>query len=247
MLKKQIKSIQVEKTKQLVSISSSRAFYLSLNAKPNSILKLRAVRKAISLAINQQGMLTNIVQGLGQINTCFSPLLTQKCINLGNAYNVPQARELLSQIKIPTQLTLLTFKSNKTDHKEVLQALKNMLIRVGIHLLVTETDSKEVWAKSMDEYDLTFSTWQTSLMNSVNIYKSLFVDSPIAPYLKPLYAQQKNINRSDFFIKLLNKQYIIVLLSVDELWGADRKYAFNNIFSINSIPYWQELRLKNKL
>lgn len=241
-LKKQIKSIQMEKNKKLVTIRSSRALYLSLSAQHTSFLQEKLVRKIISLTINQKGMLTNIVQGFGEEK----PLLTARSINKGNEYNVQKAQKLLLQIKMPKQLTLLSFKNEKVDHSDVLQALKNMFKSIGINLLISQISSEEEWLETMDKYDLTLSAWQTSLRDPKNIYKSLFLNSPLTPYLEPLYTEQKILNRSDFFNKLLQEQRIIVLFSVDERWGVDKKYAFKNIFSINVIPYWQDLRLKNK-
>ncbi|WP_413698581.1 hypothetical protein ACLKMH_13135 [Psychromonas sp. KJ10-10] len=140
--------------------------------------------------------------------------------------------------------------SDENAHtKEVVLAIKNMLLKVGIRLLITEVETLAGWNKFQFEHDLLISNWHTSLLNTDNIYQNIFKDSPLSAYLtfrfeeegQPLSLQQK----IKLFDQYQSQDYVVPLFSQNEIWATDKKFDLTEVFSVNAIPYWHQLSIKD--
>ncbi|WP_169719633.1 ABC transporter substrate-binding protein [Psychromonas aquimarina] len=245
-----VTSVDISKSKLLVQAASSNALFFTINENKSPVLKRRTARNALHLAINQEGMLKHILHGMGSISTVFRPL--QNSIEpLPNpqlpAYDVKQSKSLLSKIDMPEQLTLLVMADNSGSIEQVVQALTNMMRRVGIKLNTTEVNSVDEWNKQLSSYDFSLSMWQTALMDRDNIYQNLFTDSYLSVYFRELFAgaglEDSLQSQAVFFDKTQQSHRIIPLFSKNKVWAADRKYNLKDIFSVNGIPYWQKLQI----
>ena len=217
--------------------------FLTINDKRPAILKHKIVRKAIDLAINKEGMLKHIINGMGSVGSVYTPLYQAE--RELPEYDVAKAKTILSKIKIPAELTLLILVDEIGNTPAVANAFMNMMSRVGIKLFITEVTSIEEWNKRLLDYDFTLSVWHSPLMNSYNIYHDLFVDSVLSRYLSVKFSGEKlddSINRQALFFEQMQQAHqVIPLLLQNKIWATDSKYNLPAIFSVNGIPYWHLL------
>ncbi|MFT6985290.1 MAG: peptide/nickel transport system substrate-binding protein [Psychromonas sp.] len=245
---KTIDTVHFAKSKSLVEVTSSNVVFFTINDKRSDVFKRSVARNAIHLAINQEGMVKHIINNMGSVRATFTPV-QQVELELPNpqlpTYDVPRAKYLLDKIEMPAYLTLLVLVDEVGNTPEVAKALVNMMKRVGIKLVVTEVTDVGVWNKQLFDYDFTLSVWQTSLMDSNNIYQDLFVDSELASYIGALFEQEKSLNsiedKVNLFGEMQEQHRIIPLFFQNKIWATDNKYNLATIFSINGIPYWHLL------
>jgi len=234
--------------KSLIEIPSAEVMFFTINDKKSPVLKDSRARKAIHLAINQQGMLKHIINDMGSVHSMFIPVPQAKPpLQNGPVYDAPQAKKLLSKLALPEHLTLLVLVDQMGNTPQVTSALVNMMNRVGIKLRIREVTDRKVWDKLFFDYDFTLSVWQSSLLVRDNIYNDLFTDSVLANFINTLFAQAQSVDSVDkpalFFEQLQKQQRLIPLLVQKQIWAADKKYNVADIFSANAIPYWQLLTL----
>jgi len=243
-----IDTVHFAKSKSLVEVIASNAIFLTINDKRSDVFKRSVARNAVHLAINQEGMVKHIINGMGTAKVRFSPLQEAE-IELPNpqlpTYDVPRAQYLLSKIAMPSYLTLLVLVDEIGNTPQVAKALVNMMKRVGIKVVVTEVADVRVWNKNLFDYDLTLSVWHSPLMESHNIYQDLFVDSELASYISALFAKEKPLNsikeKVQLFQLMQQDHSIIPLFAQNQIWATDNKYNLASIFSVNGIPYWHLL------
>lgn len=245
---KTIETVHFAQSKSLVEVTSSEVVFLTINDQRSDVFKRSVARNAVHLAINQEGMVKHIINGMGSVRATFTPL-QQLEMELPNpqlpAYDVERAKYLLSKIKMPAYLTLLVLVDEIGNTPQVARALVNMMKRVGIKLIVTEVTDVELWDKQLLDYDLTLSVWQSALMESTNIYQDLFVDSELDSYISGLFEKGKPLNTIEdkvvLFEEMQQQHRIIPLFSQNKIWATDNKYNLPSIFSINGIAYWHLL------
>ena len=238
-----INTVNQVTSKSLVEVSSSNVLFLTIDDKRSDILKHKIVRDAIDLAINKEGMLKHIINGMGSVGSVYTPL--NQAERELPAYDVAKAKVILNKINIPTELALLILVDEIGNTPQVANALMNMMRRVGIKLFITKVTSIEEWNKRLLDYDLTLSVWHSPLMNSYNIYHELFVDSVLSRYLSVKFSGEKlddSINKQAlFFEQMQHDHQVIPLLFQNKIWATDKKYNLPAIFSVNGIPYWHLL------
>lgn len=250
-----INELSVNTTKHLVQVPSSNAIFLTINDKLSPILKNKKAREAIHLAINQQGMLKYILKDNGQVQASvmglsgdkFSKQKTKEIL-VTPEYNLDKAKQLLKTVKLPQKMSLLVMLDEVGNTKKVADALTHMLDKVGIKVVIQEIDSEDVWNNTNLYYDLTVSSWQTSLMSRDNIYEDLFINSFVAGYLQDkfkLKGLDDNFqSQSKYFKSLQQNNWIFPLLYQDEIWAQNNKFNLQEIFSSNGIPYWSLFKVK---
>ena len=238
-----IDTVNLVASKSLVEVLSPNVLFFTINDKRSDILKHKIVRNAIDLAINKEGMLKHIFNGMGSVSSVYTPL--NQAESELPAYDVSKAKTILSKIQIPTELTLLILVDEIGNTPQVANAFMNMMSRVGIKLFITEVTSIDEWNKRLLDYDFTLSVWHSPLMNSHNIYHDLFVDSVLSPYFSAKFSEQKLYGpiskQAVFFEQMQQNHQIIPLLLQNKIWATDKKYNLAAIFSVNGIPYWQLL------
>ncbi len=245
---KTVETVRFEKSKSLVEVISSNVIFLTINDKKSDVFKRSVARNAVHLAINQEGMLKHIINGMGSVSSTFTPL-PQVQMELPNPqlpdYDVPRAKYLFSKIDMPEYLTLLVLVDEIGNTPEVAKALVNMMKRVGIKLIITEVTDVEEWHKQLFDYDFTLSVWQSPLMDRDNIYQDLFVDSALANYISVLFEKEKvadSIEKQAMLFEQIQQEHrIIPLFFQNQIWATDNKYNLATIFSVNGIPYWHLL------
>lgn len=242
-------------TKNLVKVPSSDVIFLAINDKLSPILKNKDVRKAIHLAINQQGMLKYILKDNGEVHPSVMALAENKSTNQDDKlvqimpkYDLDKAQLLLKKLKLPEQMSLLVMLDDLGNTREVAGALAKMLKRIGIKVVIQEIRSDEIWKNTNLYYDFTVSTWQTQLMSQDNIYENLFLHSSLTNYLQDKFSQQKISNnfysQSDYFKLLQKDDWVIPLFYQDKIWAQNNNFNLKEIFSGNGIPYWSLFRSK---
>jgi peptide/nickel transport system substrate-binding protein len=230
-------------SKRVVELPCANLFFLTINQQKSNILQQKAIREAINLAINKQGMLKHIIHGMGKIAAIYTPLRqTEASLPV---YDLAKAKSIFSKVKVPLELTLLVLSEQAEQMPEIVEALVNMMKRLGIKLLVTVVDDREVWSKNLFAYDFSLSVWHSTLMNSENIYHALFADSILSGYFSSIFQEQKLAGSVDkqavFFTRMQQRYQIIPLLFHNQIWAADNRYNLPAIFSMNGVPYWHLL------
>ncbi|MCG6200459.1 ABC transporter substrate-binding protein [Psychromonas antarctica] len=245
---KTLDTVRFLATKSLVEVNVSNVVFLTINDKRTLAFKRSVARNAVHLAINQEGMVKHILNGMGRVNSTFLPF-SQVKIELPNpqlpVYDVPRAKYLFSKITMPANLTLLVLVDEIGNTPQVAKALVYMMKRVGIKLIITEVTDIQDWKKQLLDYDFTLSVWQSSLLDRDNIYQDLFVDSVLSGYISELFNEGKiteSINaQALFFEKMLQEHRLIPLFFQNQIWATESKYNLATIFSVNGIPYWHLL------
>lgn len=266
-----INSVHLLDDKRVYQVRSTNALSLIINEASNPFFADDSVRNAIHLSLNQAGMLKHILNETGSIGNTFanatfdnenrtfeSTPLNETSIALNSTmnalrlkqpvYDTKLAKLLLNTLTTPKLLTLLVLSDENAHTNEVVLAIKNMLLKVGIRLLITEVETLAGWNKFQFEHDLLISNWHTSLLNTDNIYQNIFQDSPLSPYLSYRFEQQEQPLTLQQKIKLFDEyqtqDFVVPLFSQNEIWATDKKFDLTEVFSVNAIPYWHQLTIK---
>ncbi|MCP5077100.1 MAG: hypothetical protein GY951_03475 [Psychromonas sp.] len=239
---KNINSVQLLENKIIYQTATYNALFLVINERNNDLFKRKTARNAVHLAINQSGMLTHILHDTGSIDSSLK-IIPSKVDE--PTFNTKRAKYLLKKMDAPEQLSLLVMAESSPHSQEIIVALKNMFKRVGISLAITEVKTAERWKALQFEYDLTFSSWQSALMDRDNIYQDIFSNSLLSDYLDSLFKEQgKALSLQEKIV--LFKQYqisdrIIPLFFENQIWATDKQFNLKRQFSVNAIPYWHLL------
>lgn len=241
-----IDTIEQSANKVIFQTASFNALFLTINEQKSDVFERETARNAVHLAINQAGMLKHILNGTGSIDSCFE-VPTE--LPEEPTYDTNRSKYLLKKIGVPKQLSLLVMVDDIAHTGEVVVALNNMLKKVAIQLVVTEVETIAKWNELQFKHDLTLSAWQSSLMDSENIYQNIFANSLFSEYIQQLFKQQKKKLTMENKIKLFKKyQYtdrIIPLLSQNQIWATHTQFNLEGVFSVNAIPYWHLLTINH--
>lgn len=250
---KSINGISESDTKHLVKVPSTNAVFLTINDKLSPGLSDRNTRKAIHLAINQQGMLKHILNGTGRVNASFMSLAETRFMVKQDKpepapleFDLKAAKKLLKNSVLPKKMSLLVMSDETGNTGEVANTLMHMFNKIGIHLVITKVTSKEQWNKTYSSYDFTVSSWHTRLMSRDNVYEDLFMNSHLTIYLKDKFKQAdiKEKSHSKKFDALQEDDWIIPLFFQDKIWAKYESLNLEDIFSTNGIPYWSLLKVR---
>jgi len=252
-----LQDIFENKSKRLLQVSSPNAVFLTINDKLNPSLKNEKIRRALHLAIDQQGLLKHILKGAGEVNASIISLIENQfsnkktdALSASLAYDLDQSKAMLKTLTLPKQLSLLVIKDEQVDMEKVALTLVKMLKRIDINVVTQTIDSKEIWNKTNLYYDLTLSNWQTELLSRTNVYDELFINSFLSDYLRDKSEQESVSNQVDskfeYFELLQQKSWVIPLFSEHEIWAESGEFNLKDIFSSNGIPYWSRLKMVAK-
>jgi peptide/nickel transport system substrate-binding protein len=265
-----IDSVHLLDNKKIHQTASTNAMFLLMNEYSNGTFEDDSVRNAIHLAINQAGMLKHILNGTGTVGNTFANTtfehdnhlskqapLNQKSDEVKTPskvstlkeplYDTKLAKLLLNTLITPKRVSMLVLVDENAHTKEAVEAITNMLLKVGLQLWVTEVETLAGWNKYQFEHDLLLANWHTTLLNSDNIYQNIFKNSPLSAYLslrfnqeeQPLSLQQK----IKLFDQYQSQDFVVPLFSQNEVWATDQKFDLKDVFSVNAIPYWHQLTL----
>ena len=244
---KTIKSVVLLETKYLSQVNSPNALFLTINPLKSTIFQGGSARNAMHLLINQEGMLKYILNGMGSINTTFTPLISidpELVAPQLPEYDLKRAKYLLTKLDIPKELTLLVLADEVGNTSQVAKALMNMMKRAGLRLVIRQVSDPALFKDSFFDYDFTLSVWQSSLMNRDNIYQTLFENSQLTPYFNWLFDNEKALNKQAFLFEEAQQGHqIIPIFSQNKVWASDKKYNLTSVFSINGIAYWHLLTI----
>ena len=250
-----IKDVSENGMKRLLQVDSPNAVFLAINDKLTPALKNAKTRKALHLAIDQEGMLKHILNGAGHVNASIISLTEKQLPNqkmdvsvASPSYDLNKSKAMLKTLTLPKQLSLLVMLDEQIDMEKVALTIANMLKRIGIEVTIQKVTSKEVWNKTNLYYDLTLSTWQTTLLSRDNVYDDLFINSFLSDYLRDKSEQGAVTNsfnsKFEYFELLQQEDWIVPLFSQATIWAKSGNFNLKDIFSSNGIPYWS--LLKNK-
>ena len=241
-----LKTLNLSPSKSVVKVPSPDLLFLNINSEKSDVFKQPRVRKAINLAINKQGILTYLLNNNGYVSVTYSP--SNELQIKTPPYDVDQAKQLLSNVKMPLAVTLIVMSDPINNSKKITDALVNMMKILGINLVVTEVNNIEEWNKHIFDYDISLSQWNTTLMDTRNVYYDLIHDSLLSSYFNTLFSQEnigQNIDDQIRFFQEMQQSYRITpLLFQDKMWAADKRFNLYDIFSANGIPYWNLLQEK---
>ena len=252
-----IKDVSESGAKRLLLVDSPNAIFLAINDKLTPALKNKKIRKALHLAIDQEGMLKHILNGVGQVNSSVIELTENKLsrqqmdgsISLPS-YDLNKSKAMLKTLTLPKELSLLVMLNEQVDMEKIALTLANMVNRIGIKVTIQKVDSKEIWNKTNLYYDLTLSTWHTQLLNRDNVYDDLFINSYLSDYLRDKSEQGAITNDFDskfkYFELLQQEDWVVPLFSKKTIWAESGNFNLKDIFSSNGIPYWSLLKVENK-
>lgn len=144
------------------------SMFLGFNMKEGP-LATPEVRQAIAMAIDRQGIVDTLRQGMAQFgNSLVPPTVFGSVENLdGPEYDPEGAKALLAQagVTTPLKLTLNTFEGAETQ--QIAQAIQAQLSQIGIDLEVVVTDyGAFAEAIAQDDHGLWLSSWGTVTMDA---------------------------------------------------------------------------------
>jgi len=235
-------------------------YYILINQQPNShaALKDARVRRAISMAINREELVSNITKG-GQLPaTTLVPAMGNYQPPAGQGFNVAEARRLLSEAGYPNGQGLPTFEyvyntldSHRIIGEYIQQSLRNNL---GINITLTNME----WATYLDyrstgPFQLARAGWIADYLDPQNLLDLLLTGSGNndGQYSNPEYdallrqasrlpdgAERNNIMRQAEEIGVVRDQalipiYYYVSQSMIDLTKWDGWYA--NVLDVH--PY----------
>ena len=247
-----IASVDIIASKSLVEVNSDDVIMLTINDIKSPVFGNVEARNALRLAINQQGDIKKIASGMGTVEHTFMPVQKRHSILMSSQlsdYDLKKSRQIIKNLKVPRQLTLLAVKDQTGNQKQIINTLTNMMKKVGIQLVHTEVQTLEEWNKVQSDYDLSISIWQSRFRNSNNIYNDLFNDSYLSGFINSLAERNKIdsplVKQALFFDAVQWEYYVIPLFFQNNVWAADNKYNLADIFSVTGIPYWHKLNTTN--
>lgn len=228
--------------KKIYEINQKNGLFLILNEKKNKFFKRESVRTAMHLAINQTGILRQILHGSGTIASTLE--ITTETIKQP-VYDAKRSKYLIQQVEISKNLSLLVMEDGNMQTEEVTIALTNMFKRVGIKLEVTVVDTVTQWNKLQLESDFMLAAWHSPLINTNNLYQDIFENSYLTNYLQLLFKQYNKALTMQDKIRLF-QQYqmtdrIVPLFSKNNIWAAHKQFDLQNVFSVNGLAYWHLL------
>jgi len=249
-----------EHSKKLVKVPSYNAIILTINDKKSKVLHNENIRKALSLAINKEGMLKYIFNGSGRIDSSFIPMVDSKILanenhykqSIVSGYNLEKSKELMKEAKSPKTLSLLVMLDIEGNTEQAAVALTHMLKNLDIKIKTKMVSSISEWDAQNLDFDLTISTWHTRLIHPQNVYEDLFFNSLLTAYIQDKFqkssiATYDNFDQQfEFFKGLLQDSWVIPLLFQDEIWAERDIFNLEEIFSANGIPYWSLFKLNEK-
>jgi len=144
----------------LVQMGSSQLWFAALN-RNNEVMSDIRVRQAVQYAINQDDIITSVVEGMGEYYpTTVAPSCWGFSDNIqGYEYNPEKAKELLAEAGYADGVTVRLTTSGST-FGSVLEIVQAQLAEVGINLEVLTTDSTvDTEIRNSGEYDMTFARW----------------------------------------------------------------------------------------
>ena len=159
-------------------------YYILVNQQPNShaALKDARVRRAISMAINREELINNVIKGGQLVALTLSPPMTGYEPPVGNGFNVAEARRLLADAGYPNGQGLPTFEyvyntldSHRIIGEYIQQALRNNL---GININLVNME----WATYLDyrstgPFQLARAGWVADYMDPQNLLDLLITGS----------------------------------------------------------------------
>jgi peptide/nickel transport system substrate-binding protein len=233
----------------VVKTVATVSYILTLSAQKGRPLADFDTRKHLQLALNQRGMVKHILENRGTPGFYFSDMGNDCLVGvspLDIRYDSDAALRYFSKFKGSKKMSLLVLNNSLTSTKKTIRAVTNMLSRVGIELTIVVVESESEWNLKKDDFDLTLSLWQSNLMDHENLYKDLYHKS----HQHKLWNIELKTKRDESFVDqafkyfshLQANYYFLPLFSKRELWATDKKYNLEKIFSINGIPYWNELQ-----
>jgi peptide/nickel transport system substrate-binding protein len=244
-------NIRFSTSKSVVRIASPTAMLFTINDNKTPVFKQKKARDAINLAINKVGMLKHIANGTGRTASTFIPSSENSQANNKPylpSYNVDKSAYYLKQLQVPKQLSLLVMGGDFGHTQEVANELTKMMSSVGIQLTTMTVSTIDEWKKVQFDYDFTLSPWQSTLIDSDNIYHAIFVNSCLADFIEHLFVEAKAAGSTDSRAKVFElaqlDNKIIPLFFENQIWASDNKYNLDEVFSANGIPYWERLKRK---
>jgi peptide/nickel transport system substrate-binding protein len=175
-----IASIDIERVKrtpgiELVSLPGTRIVMLQLNQARRPELRDVRVRRAISLAINQQLIVDKILRGYGQAAEQLSAQPFMGHIEgLTPEYNLEQARDLMRQAGYEQgfSLTLMAPNNRYMSDEQIAQAVAAMLEKINIRVDF-KTLPKAQYFQLYDQRaaDIMMLGWQSDTLDSNNIFE----------------------------------------------------------------------------
>ncbi|WP_273377633.1 glutathione ABC transporter substrate-binding protein [Symbiobacterium thermophilum] len=144
------------------------SMFLGFNMKAGPLAQPE-VRQAIAMAIDPQGIVDTLRQGMAQFgNSLVPPTVFGSVPDLtGPEYDPEGARALLAQagVTTPLKLTLNTYEG--AENQQIAQAIQAQLSQIGIDLEVVITDyGAFTEAIAKDDHGLWLSSWGTVTMDA---------------------------------------------------------------------------------
>ena len=144
------------------------SMFLGFNMKAGPLAQPE-VRKAIAMAIDRQGIVDTLRQGMAQFgNALVPPTVFGSVPDLaGPEYDPEGAKALLAQagVTTPLKLTLNTYEGS--ENQQIAQAIQAQLSQIGIDLEVIVTDYGAFSeAIAQEDHGLWLSSWGTVTMDA---------------------------------------------------------------------------------
>jgi len=166
------------------------SMFLGFNMKSGP-LATPEVRQAIAMAIDRQGIVDTLRQGMAQFgNSLVPPTVFGSAVDLaGPEYDPEGAKALLAQagVTTPLKLTLNTYEG--AENQQIAQAIQAQLAQIGIDLDVVITDYGAFSeAIAADDHGLWLSSWGTVTMDADYTFYALLHSQQHGADNKAFYA-----------------------------------------------------------
>ena len=166
------------------------SMFLGFNVKTGPLADVN-VRRAIAMAIDRQGIVDTLRQGMAQFgNSLVPPTVFGSAADLaGPEYDPEAAKALLAQagVTTPLKLTLNTYEG--AENRQIAQAIQAQLSQIGIDLEVVVTDyGAFAEAIAAEDHGLWLSSWGTVTMDADYTFWALLHSQQHGADNKAFYA-----------------------------------------------------------
>jgi peptide/nickel transport system substrate-binding protein len=185
---------------QVLTVLTERIGYLYLNAQAGPTKDVR-VRKAISMAIDKQGLVDALLQGFGKPvdSIAAPPVFGYDASIKGDPYDPDAAKKLVQQANaVGAELTFLT---SPAYDRRIVEALQQMINDVGLKVNIVSSDQATFLTRRQgaptDAGSMALGVWSCGCQDADGIIFPLFrTGSSWAKYSNPDFDKAVDAARS---------------------------------------------------
>ncbi len=224
----------------IVELNSSRNFALFINEKNNPLLSDLSLRKAISLAIDTDGIIKNSLNNYAKnISTNINTSWEDRVIDA----KILKNKSSVSKEKTPVQINLAIL--NSEEFKNIAQNIKKNLSDIGIEIVITSHSESDLIKEVIRDrnFEILLFGYQTDIVNPDLYY-----------FFHSSQKSDPGINIASFSNKIADKLIMDLRKNISDIERAEKLEKLREIITSDylyiplyspSFIYVMDYRLKN--